>query len=354
MKSAFRAFANQLTGNQENTNGQKTGSSRITTFLLLAFGISWGIEIPLIALNHGSTNSQLIGPAVFGPAMAAMVVSYRRERIPSVRLVWRLIAFGVALAICWAVVFFGAPLQVRQAVKFLPVIAIVVALMPAWIVSAAFSRDRGVRGLMRTLILPRSWPWCGIAAISFAIFLAAPVPFAHFWGGTTYTQPGVARGLPALLLFLSTFFLGGGVSEEPGWRGFLLPQLQLRMSPLFASLIVWIFWALWHLPLDLAGDIGSSYAAYFANRFLLLLPITVIMTWLYNHSRGSLLAPALFHTAFNTFPVFVPSAAGTSWLLWFWAGVVLLADRMWRRTPIIPAVEPVDGNMIRVPNLADD
>jgi membrane protease YdiL (CAAX protease family) len=186
-----------------------------------------------------------------------------------------------------------------------------------------------------------------IGVLSFAIFLAAPVPFAHFWGGTTFTQPGVARGLPALLLFLSTFFLGGGVTEEPGWRGFLLPNLQLRMSPLFASLMVWIFWALWHLPLDLAGNIGSSYTAYFANRFLLLLPLTVIMTWLYNRSRGSLLAPALFHTAFNTFPVFVPSVGGTSWLLWVWGGVVLLTDRMWRRAPITRPSDAVENTLSR-------
>jgi membrane protease YdiL (CAAX protease family) len=317
-------------------------SSRITIFVVLAFALSWGIEIPLIALNH----REFIGAAVFGPAVAAMIVSYRGERISSVRLVWRLIAFGISLAICWALVFFRAPPQVHQAVKCLPVLAIGVALMPAWVVSAAFSRDRGVRSLMRTLVVPRSWPWCLIGALSFAIFLAAPVPFAHLWGGTTYTQPGVARGLPALLLFLSTFFLGGGVTEEPGWRGFLLPHLQLRMSPLFASLIVWIFWALWHLPLDLDGDIGSSYTAYFANRFLLLLPLTVIMTWLYNRSRGSLLAPALFHTAFNTFPSFVPSAGGTSWLLWVWAGVVLLADRMWRRAPTTSPSEAVDGNTL--------
>jgi membrane protease YdiL (CAAX protease family) len=46
------------------------------------------------------------------------------------------------------------------------------------------------------------------------------------------------------------FFVGGGVSEEPGWRGFLLPRLQDRFSPLVASLLVWFPWALWHAPLD--------------------------------------------------------------------------------------------------------
>ena len=77
-------------------------SSPITIFVLLAFALSWGIEIPMIALHH----QEFIGAAVFGPAVAAMIVSYRGERIASVRLVWRLIAFGIVLVLCWALVFF--------------------------------------------------------------------------------------------------------------------------------------------------------------------------------------------------------------------------------------------------------
>ena len=56
-----------------------------------------------------------------------------------------------------------------------------------------------------------------------------------------------------VLEFLHVFLLTGGINEEPGWRGFALPRLQARYPVIVSVLIVWIFWAAWHLPLDLAG-----------------------------------------------------------------------------------------------------
>ena len=43
------------------------------------------------------------------------------------------------------------------------------------------------------------------------------------------------RELPERFLFILLFI---GLGEEPGWRGFALPQLQSRYSPLIASLIL--------------------------------------------------------------------------------------------------------------------
>jgi uncharacterized protein len=55
--------------------------------------------------------------------------------------------------------------------------------------------------------------------------------------------------LPLLGIFVYIFFLGGPLSEEPGWRGFALPRLQSLHGPLVGSPILGILWGLWHLPL---------------------------------------------------------------------------------------------------------
>lgn len=69
---------------------------------------------------------------------------------------------------------------------------------------------------------------------------------------------------PTLALVFAVRFvnpLDGPPGEEPGWRGYALPQLQTGRAPLGAALIFGLFVALWHLPLVMTGQlaaIGSS------------------------------------------------------------------------------------------------
>src|SRR5690606_26340526 len=78
---------------------------------------------------------------------------------------------------------------------------------------------------------------------------------------------------PALLQSL----LLGPVGEEFGWRGLALPLLQRRFSPLWASLILGVVWAIWHVPAFLmSGTVQSAWA--FGPFFLGLIAITVILT----------------------------------------------------------------------------
>lgn len=70
--------------------------------------------------------------------------------------------------------------------------------------------------------------------------------------------------LPA---YVSTFFFVlflGGALEEPGWRGFGLPVLQERYSPLRATLILGLVWGVWHVPIyGLAGFVIPWVLAFF-------------------------------------------------------------------------------------------
>jgi len=95
---------------------------------------------------------------------------------------------------------------------------------------------------------------------------------------------------PALVQSL----LLGPLGEEFGWRGLALPLLQRRFSPLWASMTLGVVWAVWHAPAFLmSGPPQSAWS--FGPFFVGLIAITVILTPLFNASRGSLLIAILYH-----------------------------------------------------------
>jgi membrane protease YdiL (CAAX protease family) len=104
-------------------------------------------------------------------------------------------------------------------------------------------------------------------------------------------------------LVVPQFFLmilGGGL-EELGWRGVALPELQRRVSPFTASVLLGVIWSLWHLPLFSIQGV-AQYRTSFLLFSLSTLGITFLMTFLYNRTQSILLC-ILFHAAFNTVPV---------------------------------------------------
>jgi len=118
--------------------------------------------------------------------------------------------------------------------------------------------------------------------------------------GTAIDQ--VTPSLTLLSAFAITFI--AAIPEEVAWRGFALPRLQARHGALVASLIVGAFWALWHLPLLLIeGDVMSTYPMI--PYFLELIALSVVYTWLYNSTRGSVLIVTIFHAASNVVGPFV-------------------------------------------------
>jgi len=103
--------------------------------------------------------------------------------------------------------------------------------------------------------------------------------------------------LPALLIF-PAFIVWG---EEPGWRGFALTRLQESYHPLASSLIVGFFHGLWHLPVYLLvmGPVASGPfdLVKIATDFVPLMSITIILTWVFNNAKGSILFAVLIHTS---------------------------------------------------------
>lgn len=99
--------------------------------------------------------------------------------------------------------------------------------------------------------------------------------------------------------------------EEFGWRGFALPRLQDRYSALASSMILGFIWGLWHLPLTLVyGDPVVPF-------LLRITAISVLITWVFNNTRGSMLLAMLFHASLNASIVPLSTLSGR------WPGVLL-------------------------------
>jgi membrane protease YdiL (CAAX protease family) len=165
----------------------------------------------------------------------------------------------------------------------------------------------GLRWYAMALVLPVAL--VGISFVGNSLF-DAPLPTQS----QLATWPDSIEKFVFILLFIA-------LGEEPGWRGFLLPQLQRRYSPLLASLILGAIWALWHLPL-LGTEIKPELIAPFV---ISVFAAAVVITRLYNGSGGSVLLPMLMHAMVNTvasgFAFQFVAGADLQRLWWLYAAV---------------------------------
>ena len=123
------------------------------------------------------------------------------------------------------------------------------------------------------------------------------------------------------LLFSRIFTDPGPLGEELGWRGFTLPRLLKQYDALKASLILGVLWGIWHLPAVLCSGLpqqGVSILAFILGGVAL----SILSTWLYNSTGGSVLITAMLHLTTN-FSLTVIGAP--IWIfMGFLAGVAIL------------------------------
>jgi hypothetical protein len=103
--------------------------------------------------------------------------------------------------------------------------------------------------------------------------------------------------LPSILFFTLIPFL-----EELGWRH-VLDQLQVKRTAFASSLILGVLWSIWHFPLFLVPDTYQAGLGIWSWEFWLfmvgIVPLTFVVTWIYNNTRFSILSVILFHAAIN-------------------------------------------------------
>lgn len=156
------------------------------------------------------------------------------------------------------------------------------------------------------------------------LFLVVGIPVIVYAGatvsGTLSTTPVFSPWFTMIPAVFSSMFLAG-TWEELGWRGVAQPLLQRRFTPLTSGLIVGVVWAVWHLPaFALSGTVQSAWA--FGPYFVGVVAVSVIMTWLFNASNGSILVAWLVHFQLMN-PLF---ADGQPWdsLFYLLAAVIIV------------------------------
>jgi len=313
---------------------------QVVSFFMLAYLITWpGIFLALYIFPGNEVVELLSSWVVFGPALAAMVVSgiaNLQPRLDRNKGRWITFALIWILAAVVQLLYFKF---IHRVDLNLPIVVVccVFALLPAWMVSNAFSRNPGIRNVFSTLIKPRgSRIWYLVIFLVFPGIPLLSLGITRLYGGEaifTLAEEGFSIVVLYMILeFSRGFLMTGGINEESGWRGFALPRLQSRYPVIVAALIVWFFWAAWHLPYDFAlvDDLGWILE----NRLVWNLLISIIMTWLYNRTNGSLLAPALFHPAMNTFGNLFSSNPVGRGLIIAVALFAFVSDKMWKKLPL--------------------
>ena len=179
-------------------------------------------------------------------------------------------------------------------------------MLAAFAVTAWTMGRSGVRDLLRRMGRWRiGWQWW-LVALSPLAFLGLALGIIAFTGGTSPRSADFAQfsGLPSGLGVLGVALLIlviDGFGEETGWRGYALPQLQNRYSPLISTLILAGCWAGWHIPqfIVLQSYRGFSIGTGFGFLFGLTCG-AVVATWIYNRTKGSILAVVVWHGLYDT------------------------------------------------------
>jgi membrane protease YdiL (CAAX protease family) len=161
-------------------------------------------------------------------------------------------------------------------------------------------RDFWRRVVDPRLIAPR---WLAIALLVHPAIVALAIGISVASGDMAPTLRLPANGVVGWLMLVFFTFWFGPLPEEMGWRGFALDRLLKTQSALSASIILGCVWATWHLPLfavpgTFQHDLGIATPRGWV--FLAtMVPLSVVITWVYQHTARSTLAAALVHFSGN-------------------------------------------------------
>jgi uncharacterized protein len=212
------------------------------------------------------------------------------------------LTFALSWAWTWPVVISGA--EVSRGAGWPTHFPALLGPAVAAFLTTAWTRGRiGVKDLLLRMgrwRFPLRWWAVTLSPLAFLVVgvlvqgLVGDLPaFGDFGRYTGLPDIGVL-GVAVLAIAIN------GFGEETGWRGFAVPTLLPRFGPLGAALVVFPVWALWHLPYFLLLQSYRSFNLFTLVGFLIGLAYgSIVLTWLYLGTGGSILAVAIWHGLFN-------------------------------------------------------
>jgi membrane protease YdiL (CAAX protease family) len=224
------------------------------------------------------------------------------------------LAFGLSWWV-WPLVLLN-PNSVAM-IPYGPIIAV-------FAVTAVVGGKKGLKELPGSIVRWRVHPGWYAAALLLPAAITVAAVYTNVTLGAAAPSAGALSDWWTILIgFPVTLLIAGPLVEEPGWRGFVLPRLQMKISALAASLMLAVIWLTWHLPLLLSDPTGQRPPAQF---FVTVVAQAILLTWIYNGTKGSVFLPVLFHTAANTvtaffFKMYIGTGEEYQRLWWIYAAV---------------------------------
>ncbi len=204
--------------------------------------------------------------------------------------------------------------------------------LAAMVLTILRSRGRGLSDLLSGLGKWRvHWRWYLIAlffepvrwCLAFGIdrllgrsYELGPMPLKAILGAAA------AYMIPVAVVFT----LPNAIGEEIGWRGFALPRLRAWRGALVGTLVLGVFWGLWHIPAWIGQGLSLGFAAM-AVRVLGLVATAFVFTWIYYGSGGSLALVVLYHAAIAAKNYLFPGLPTRTEQILLWVFVLVLIAR---------------------------
>lgn len=232
------------------------------------------------------------------------------------------------------------------------------ALIAALIV--AFIRDglAGLRDIGARLIRWRvGWVWYALA-LAVPLSVQAAAVGLNLAAGAAAPSTGPLTPWYGVVLAIGVNIInptGGPFGEEPSFRGFALPLLQGRRTPLVTAAILAVLVAGWHAPLIFLSSFDLSPIDAVTT-----VAVTFWYVWLFNQAAGSALITLIAHSAeggVDTSALW-PAGADATRLPWFYfavwtlvAGALIVGHwRFWTGpAPADARTEPRDRPPRRAP-----